>query len=404
MSLPQPTRSLILPELWPARIRGGMPHIEFAELLSFEDQPDLGNATTGELVWLSDSAERVGVGIVDRENELLRIWPLAEGESWDTDFLDRRVAKALAFRESIGFTGPDATYRLINGEGDGLAGVTVDIQGQHAILYTYGPALDSLKWPLAASIGQKLGLQTIVAKIRSGDESNTQAEVIFGEEPPKAVEVVEEGVRYEVHLLGGLNCGLFGDMRDLRRSLRTLAKGRRVLNTFSYTGSLSLACALGGAASVTSVDFASGVLAWTKTNFRLNGIDPDERRYDFVRHDVFDYLKESRRGSSGPSFDMVILDPPATTTVPGRRWFLKSDYARLIGHALRVLAPQGILVVADNTLQGRPEQLDKQIRNACRENETRLRLIGQFGLPADHPTQMIYPQSRYLKGSILLSE
>jgi 23S rRNA (cytosine1962-C5)-methyltransferase len=203
-------------------------------------------------------------------------------------------------------------------------------------------------------------------------------------------------------LQGGLNSGLFCDMRDVRSQLRSWAKGRHVLNLFAYTGSFSLVAAMSGAKSVTSVDFAGGVLEWAKHNFQKNNLSPNDRRWRWIRADVFDFLKTSRRKSQ--TWDLIILDPPGTTSVPGRKWNLKSDYHRLIALALRVLAVEGILIVAANTRQSRPEGIEKHIREAAQICGRRLRLVSSMGLPADFPTQMIYPESRYLKVFVLHSE
>ena len=191
-------------------------------------------------------------------------------------------------------------------------------------------------------------------------------------------------------------------MREVRRALRPWFHGRSVLNTFCYTGSFSVVAALENAKSVVSVDFSAGVLDWAKTNFQLNELNVNDKRFKFVRDDVFEFLRVSRRHDK--MFDVVILDPPATTTVPGRRWYLKSDYGRLMGHALKVVSPGGLIVVAATCTASRPEKLETQIREAARESGRRLRLADSLGLPSDFPTQMIYPQARHLKCYLLLAD
>ncbi len=208
-------------------------------------------------------------------------------------------------------------------------------------------------------------------------------------------------MKYEVHLTGGINTGLFLDMREVRRSLRPWLRGQSVLNLFSYTGSFSMLSVREGAKSITSVDFAQGVLDWTKTNLSLNEI-PLSKTIRFERDDVFEYLKTARRHDQ--MFDVIILDPPAKTTVPNKRWYIKSDYGRLIAHALKVLSPGGLLVVAASCIASRPEKIESQIREAARETQRRLRLVGAPGLPADFPTQMIQPSARHLKCFFLMAD
>ena len=387
------TTTLTLNETWSARAAGGIPSIPLAELQAPPDWPP------GQAITLMNSERgAIALGIFDPANGVLRVTPAQEGESFDRAFFAGRVRRAAALREQLRLNEERSAFRLINGEGDDLSGFLVDVYAGHAVIYTYCSSFAPYVNLLGEALNQELALQSVVGKVRPAGETPTgkvPVTLLSQSEPPSRLEVDEAGVRYEVHLLGGINTGLFVDMREVRQALRPLVVGARVLNAFSYTGSFSVVSALAGAESVTSVDFASGVLQWSKTNFTLNGLDPGDKRFQFTRGDVFDFLKTGRR--KGLSFDAIILDPPAVTTVPGRRWHLKSDYDRLIGHALQLLAPGGLLVVAANTQESRPDGIERHIRAAARDANRRLRLLHAFGLPPDFPTQLIYPQARYLK-------
>lgn len=391
--------SLTLPEPWPSRVRGGAPQIDLVELPGIPEGLGPGESLTLR----ADNFEPVGIGLFDPDAQVLRTMPAGADECFDERFLHRRIHQALELRGRLGLIGAETAFRLLNGEGDGLSGFLCDVYARHAVLYLLSESLRPHAAMIAKVIESELHPKSILSKVRPVSEVPTGKipfHVEFGAEPPAALGVREDDVAYEVHLTGGINTGLFVDMREVRRALRLWFSGKRVLNTFSYTGSFSVLAALEGARSVTSVEFASGTLEWTKTNFRLNGLDPDQERYRFVRDDVFEFLKKSRRHEK--DFDVVILDPPAKTTVPGKRWFLKSDYDRLIGHALKVAAPGALLVVASSCQMVSPDKLDSQIRAAARDSGRRLRLVESIGLPPDFPTQMIHPQSRYLKCLLLL--
>ena len=386
--------TLRLDERWSARVAGGLPFIELAEL------PDLpAGLGRGEAVSLTDPEERpIGFGLFDPDNGLLRTLPADPSEQLDLGFFTRRIDAAFALRQRLGLVDPESAYRLVNGEGDGLAGFLVDIYAGYAIIFTYSDGFDHYVRLLADALDAVLQPIATIAKVRPPGETPTGrvgVTRLSDSDPPRQLVVVEEGVRYEVHLLGGINSGLFCDMREVRKAFGQLAPGCRVLNTFSYTGSFSVVAALAGAESVTSVDFAAGVLHWSKTNFELNGLAPNDSRFRFVRGDVFDFLKTARRKDR--LYDAIVLDPPASSAVPGRRWHMKSDYDRLIGHALPLLAPGGLLVVAASSFGSRPDKLENQIRSAARDRGRRLALLQSFGLPPDFPTQMIHAQHRYLK-------
>ena len=131
----------------------------------------------------------------------------------------------------------------------------------------------------------------------------------------------EAGVPYEVHLQGGINVGLFSDMREHRVGLHRFVRGRRVLNTFAYTGALSVAAARAGAAAVTSVDLAGGALAWARENFKLSGLDPEAAAYRWEASDVFKFLAAAR--ARGDRYDVIILESAdgvgGAASAPGRR-------------------------------------------------------------------------------------
>lgn len=396
----EPIRSLVLDDPWLSRAKGGLPHIDFAEHPDFIGT-DIGD---GAAVQLRDpSGSLVAFGIVDRENQTLRLLPAEDGEHFDENFFRRRIAQASRMRHRLGLSRTDNAYRLINSEGDGLSGFLVDVYAGHVVIYTYAKSFAPWATLLAKAIAIQLEPPSVIAKVRPAGETPTGAVehvLLHGEEPPRQLVVLEDGVKFEVHLRGGLNTGLFSDMRDVRRALRPWLKGQRVLNTFAYTGSFSLVAALSGAKLVVSVEYAAGVIQWAKTNFQHNDIAPNEQRHRFVKGDVFDYFKAEKR--KGREYDVVVLDPPATTPVPGRRWFLKTDYDRLVAHALGVMPSGSLLVAAASSAQSRPEKMENQLRAAGRKMGRRLRLVDSPGLPADFPTQLIYPQSRHLKCYFLL--
>ena len=383
---------------WSGRVRGGVPDIPLKELEGW-------TAPAGAPVRLLDEGEPIGFGLPDPANRVLRVLPAEAHEEFGPDLLRRRLERAVALRYRLGLAEDGVAYRLVHEAGDGLPGFWIDVYGPFALVQAFSDDLREVGRDLARALAEVIRLDGILLKVRPpGDTPSGQVpyEVVVGVEPPKALTVTDLGVSYEVHLTGGLNTGLFLDTRDVREVFAAFCDSSRVLNLFSYTGSFSVVAALSDAESVTSVDFAKGTLEWSKANFALNDLKPDAAAHKFVRADVFDWLKEDRR--KGGRYDLILIDPPTSTNVPGKRWFLKTDYDRLIALALRVAAPGAVVVVVASSRQSRPDKLESQIRAAARDRGRRLSLLQSVGLPADFPTPMIHAPSRYLKCYVLQAD
>jgi 23S rRNA (cytosine1962-C5)-methyltransferase len=200
----------------------------------------------------------------------------------------------------------------------------------------------------------------------------------------------------EVDLCHGQKTGAFLDQRDNRALVRGLARGRRVLNLFSYAGGFSIAAALGGAAKVTSVDIASAAHASAQRTFRANGVDPVA--HDFVSADVFAFLDQAK--ARGEQYDLVISDPPSFAPSERVRPRALAAYRRLHGAAAAVLAARGTFCASSCSSHIDAEDflttLDDSVLG---RDDLRVREVG--GQPEDHPTLAAWPEGRYLKFIVL---
>jgi 23S rRNA (cytosine1962-C5)-methyltransferase len=212
--------------------------------------------------------------------------------------------------------------------------------------------------------------------------------------PPERYVAAEHGVPVEIHPLGGLNVGLFTDMREERQRLGRFVGGGAVANLFSYTGMLSVACARAGAASVVSVDTSDGVAAWARGNFARSGFD-DDKRWRFETGDAVRYL--ARAAKAKERYRLIVIDPPTFSTARGAPWTLDRDYPALIGQAASVLEPDGVLVAGGQHpragLAGAAGRQGPQGSPSKRRRDRR----DQGGLPADYPTAAVQPRDRYLQ-------
>jgi 23S rRNA (cytosine1962-C5)-methyltransferase len=384
------------------RIAAGYP------LLPLEDVPAaLAASEPGRPLELVGSrGEFLGRGLADPENQVVRILTHDPFEQLDGDFLRRRVRVAVELRRSLGLIDGRSAFRLVNAEGDGLSGILVDAYGPWLVQYVYARGLKEWGRRVAEAVAEEAGkvwpagapLKGILQKVRAKDSAKPgkpDQAVLWGDEPPEKCVVEEGGVPYEVHLLAGLNVGLFTDMREHRRGIGRFARGRTVLNTFAYTGSLSVAAAMAGSPEVTSVDLSSGVLKWARENFRLAGLDPDRHRFE--TSDVLRFLRAAK--AEGRSYGMAILDPPTYSAARAAGWSMKKDYPELIAAALDVVAPGGILWVSANVRGA--SRVDEQLFEGTALARRTPRVLEIGGLPPDHPTPVAFPEGRYLKLYIL---
>jgi len=383
---------LTLPDGVDVRLRAGAP------VLPLDGLSGASGCEPGRQVKLVDPhGDLVACGIADPENGVIQVLSLEAIRGFDAKFFAERLTRSLALRRALGFAGESA-YRLVNAEGDELPGFSVDRFGEYAVVCAPSrPLLPFARLLAEATLTMvdEPRLRGAVVKVRGKDpQDRSHKDEIIGAAPPEKYVVHELGVPYEVHLLGSLNVGLFPDMREQRRHIGRFVTGRRVLNTFAYTGALSIAAARAGADSVTSVDLSSGVLAWARANFRLAGFAAGDARFRFEVSDVKRFIqKEIERGSH---YDTILLDPPTVSAARASQWSMKRDYPQLLALATKLLPPSGgILWVSANTRRG-PSVL-RHVDEGIRLSGRRGSLLEVGGLPPDFPTPPGWPESRYLE-------
>ncbi|HEX4456280.1 MAG TPA: class I SAM-dependent methyltransferase [Kofleriaceae bacterium] len=350
------------------------------------------DAAAGEHVQLVDptTSDELGIAIVDAENARLRVMitPADGLAKIDGSLLGVRVERALAWRRQLGLSG---AFRLLHGAGDGLPGFSCDVLGDVAVVYVYAECLRALGKQLAESIIGFARLGGAVVKLRAKGGADEVVQAVIGS-VPETLLADEAGAKYEIHPLGGLNHGLFTDMREHRAQLARYAGGKRVLNLFSYTGALGLACARAGATAVTNVDTSSGVQAWASGNFTRNGCKANFETGDAVR-----FLARADRDKE--RYDLVVIDPPSSSSARGTSWTTGRDYPDLIAQAATVIPSGGILWLAANTYE--LGSLAKLAAKGLKQARRTASVVEQGGLPPEYPTVAAQPSDRYLQVCVL---
>ena len=307
------------------------------------------------------------------------------------------LERALALRKA--FFDPAATnaLRLVNAEGDGLPGLIADLYDDVLVLQIATLGMEKLK-PLVLEVLQ--GTVRPRAILEKSDlparreEGLEPFEAVLLGEPVDRVRILEAGVPDWVGLAGGQKTGFYLDQRESRRLVRETASGRRVLNTFSYTGPFSVSALLGGAIRADSVDSSEEALALAQENFELNGLASDAGL--FFTADVFEFLREPAL-----DHDYIILDPPAfakkrTDVTAACRGY--KDINRLAFQRIRTPG----LVLTFSCSHFVDETLFQQVVfQAAHEAGRRVRILQKHRQAFDHPVNVYHPETAYLKGFLL---
>jgi len=221
----------------------------------------------------------------------------------------------------------------------------------------------------------------------------TDGQVLSGEPLDKPVLFKESGLRFEADVLRGQKTGFFHDQRENRRLVESLAKNRRVLNMFSFSGGFSLYAARGGAAGVTDLDISEHAIESSKRNFELNQdiSAVASCKQETVKADAFDWIKTQ----TNQQFDMIIVDPPSLAKRESERDGAIKAYAHLIFHALKKLQPQGILVASSCSAHVSADEFFETVREMARQSGRPFEELQTTRHPPDHPAT--FAEAHYLK-------
>jgi 23S rRNA (cytosine1962-C5)-methyltransferase len=359
----------------------------------------LDGAQAGEEVQiLGPDGAPAGRGFVDPGSPIaVRVWTRRR-EPIDAEVWRSRVARAVELRHWLfDGTGTDA-FRVLHGEGDRMPGLVVDRYGPVAVARADGPAAEAKLPELAQALWpalERFGVRTLVHRVGAKGEE-PRLELLRGPPPPGIVSVKEHGVAFLVDLARGQKTGAFLDQRDNRRRVGEIARGRRVLNLFSYAGGFSLHAALAGAAHVTSVDVAAAAHATAQASFRAAGADPSA--HAFVTADVRAFLDGAR--ARGERWDLVVSDPPSFAPSEKALPRALAAYRSLHGACAAVLAPGAIFCAASCSSHVDAALFLSTLDDSAL-NERPLSLLELRGAGLDHPTVPGFPEGRYLKFAVL---
>ncbi|MBI5483298.1 MAG: class I SAM-dependent rRNA methyltransferase [Deltaproteobacteria bacterium] len=342
---------------------------------------------------LLDPADRVVARVLDRQRIRL-----------DRGWLMKRVQAAIDLRRHHADLTETDAYRLVNAEGDGLPGLTVDCYAGYLMLQLYSAAWRPHLALLTKVLQELLSPVGIYEKLRPRETRELEAQsdsknygrLLAGGPAPQRLEVRENGLTFLVSLEQGLNSGLFLDQRRNRRDLMQRVDGKRVLNLFAYTGAFSVAAAASGATLVTGVDASPGYSDWARANFGANRLNP--KRHEFIVGDCMAVL--GNLAQSNKKYDVILMDPPSFSTTSKSRFTTRGGTSDLAAAAIKLLVDGGLLITSSNHQKVDVADYLKELRRAALQSGCELRVISLFGQPEDFPYPVTFPEGRYLKYAV----
>lgn len=301
---------------------------------------------------------------------------------------------ALRLRSELFKDGATTAYRLINGEGDCLPGLVVDLYADVCVIQISTLGMERLKPFVVDYLKEKISPRSIYEKsnLPSRKEEGLPefSGLLFGQDRDR-IEILENGLKFIVSVKEGQKTGFFLDHRLMREEIRHLAKDKRVLNCFSYTGGFSVYAAAGGASLVESVDISEKATILGDENALLNGY-----RLNFISDDVFQYLRQNPL-----DYDLVILDPPAFAKKQKDIIQACRGYKDINRLAMQKMPRNSLLLTCSCSYFVDEGLFQKVIFQASVEAKRTVKIIGRHHLAGDHPINLCHPEGDYLKSFLL---
>lgn len=344
------------------------------------------------------------LGFGHYQNGSISIRVLAFGDQVPSEnFWQEKLSKALRARNSSGLpTAQTNAFRLIHGEGDGLPGLIVDFYDGVAVVQAHDAGMHIDRKEIAQGLQDVLGdgLKSIYYKSHGtlpGNLRDThEDEYLLGMGAVPHV-VVENGNKFMVDWEEGQKTGFFLDQRENRRLVGDFSNGKKVLNTFCYTGGFSVYALNAGAELVHSVDASEKAIDMTRKNLELNGFSSKVHRC--FAQDTFDFLKEERE-----DYDVIILDPPAFAKHRDARHQAVKGYQRLNTEAMKAIKPGGIIFTFSCSQVVDRQLFYNTIVSSAIHAGRQIKVLHHLSQPADHPVSIFHPEGEYLKGLVLYVE
>lgn len=367
-------------------------------ILIDENQEDLAD---GEIVKVvANNGDFLALGHFHNGSIAVRIFSF-EDESVTAKFWENKVTNAINYRKAIGLFDSDetTTYRLIHGEGDGFSGLIIDVYGDVAVYQAHSIGMHKVRNEIAKAIikATKGKIKAIYDKsaetLPPEYASSIENGYLIGDHEGKQL-VKENGMSFEIDWVSGQKTGFFIDQRENRKLLQKYVGGKKLLNTFCYSGGFSVYALEAGAKEVHSLDSSEKAIVLTDRNIEIN-FDKKIKHKSIVA-DTITFLNQCEE-----DYDVIILDPPAYAKNKKSLHNAIQGYKRLNTRAFKMMKKGGVLFTFSCSQVVDRQTFYNTIMAAAIESGRNVRVMEHLSQTADHPVSMYHPEGAYLKGLVV---
>ncbi len=361
-----------------------------------------GEVTDGGVVEVHDAGHNwLARGTLNRRSQIaVRLLTWRQDEPVGRAFWRRRLEQAIAARQALADDPTTTAYRIVHAESDYLPGLIVDRYGEWLVVQFLTLGVEQWKEELVGLlVGLVGGVRGVYERsdveVRAKEGLGQRTGLLWGEEPPKLVEILENGHRFLVDVRQGHKTGFYLDQRENRARLPAFCDGAEVLDAFAYTGGFTVCAA--AASRVTLIESSASALYLARRNVEdtlLSGCE--HRSVEYVEGDVFSVLRGYR--AQGRCFDVVVLDPPEFAR--GEREVKRAAraYKDVNLLAFQLLRSGGVLFTCSCSGAISADLFQKIVFGAAVDAEREAQIIGYLAQGADHPVALTFPEGAYLKG------
>ncbi len=359
------------------------------------------NPVEGDLVTvIANKGRFLGIGHYAEGSIAVRMLTFDENEELENIYLNR-IQSAYDLRTSLGLTNSEETniFRLVHAEGDNLPGLIIDHYAGNLVVQCHSLGMfndvEKIKDALLAVLGDKVNsiYMKSAATLPKGNSLYTEDQYLHGEAEMPVV-ALEYGNKFNINWITGQKTGFFIDQRENRALIGKYSKGKKMLNTFCYSGGFSIYALNQGAEVVHSLDSSAKAIELVDDNVKLGGFEAS--RHESFVEDTMDYIKDLKE-----DYDIIILDPPAFAKHRKAKHNAVQGYKRLNAHAMRQIKPGGLIVTFSCSQVVDKVLFTNTIIAAAIAAERKVRIIEQLHQPADHPINAYHPEGEYLKGLVV---